>query len=102
MYDAVKKGEVDVIPGFTTDSRIELFDLVTTEDNQEFFPKYDAVPLVRQEVLDEMPKLEEAINQLAGEITEEDMLEMNAKVDVDEEKPEDVAKAFLQEKGLIE
>src|SRR5699024_199673 len=102
MYDALKTGEVDVIPGFTTDSRIQLFDLVTTKDDKQFFPKYDAVPLVRQEVLDDMPDLEETINQLAGEISEEDMLEMNAKVDVDEEKPEDVARNFLIEKGFIE
>lgn len=101
MYHAVQKGEVDVIPGFTTDSRIQLFDLVTTEDDQDFFPKYDAVPVIRQGILQEMPELEDVINQLAGEISEEEMLDMNAKVDVDEEKPEDVARAFLIEKGLI-
>lgn len=101
MYDAVQKGEVDVIPGFTTDSRIQLFDLVTTEDDKDFFPKYDAVPVVRQEALKDMPDLEDVINRLAGEISEEDMLDMNAKVDVDEEKPEDVAREFLIEKGLI-
>src|SRR5699024_1957221 len=102
MYDALKKGEVDVIPGFTTDSRIQLFNLETTEDDQEFFPKYDAVPIVRQEVLEEMPELEDTVNQLAGKISEEEMLEMNAKVDEDEEKPEDVAREFLIDKGLIE
>ena len=102
MYDAVKNGEVGIIPGFTTDSRIELFNLVTTEDDLQFFPKYDAVPLVRQEVLDNMPDLEEAINKLAGQISEEDMLQMNAQVDIEDKKPEDVARDFLIEKGLIE
>lgn len=101
MYDAVKNGEVDVIPGFTTDSRIQLFDLETTKDDKQFFPKYDAVPLIRKEVLEEMPELEEAINKLAGQISEEEMLDMNARVDVDDEKPEDVARDFLVEKGLI-
>lgn len=102
MYDAVKNGEVDIIPGFTTDSRIQLFDLETTKDDKQFFPKYDAVPLIRNEALEEMPELEDAINKLAGQITEEDMLDMNARVDVDDEKPEDVARDFLVEKGLIE
>ncbi len=101
MYDAVNNGEVGIIPGFTTDSRIDLFDLVTTVDDQQFFPKYDAVPLVRQELLEELPELEDAINQLAGQISEEDMLKMNARVDIDEEKPADVAREFLVEKGLI-
>ncbi|MFD2131309.1 glycine betaine ABC transporter substrate-binding protein [Pseudogracilibacillus auburnensis] len=101
MYDAVKNGEVDVIPGFTTDSRLQLFDLVTTEDDLQFFPKYDAVPIVRQELLEEMPELADAINKLAGQISEEDMLQMNARVDIDDEKPEEVARQFLIEKGLI-
>ncbi len=101
MYDAVKNGEVDLIPGFTTDSRIELFDLATTEDDREFFPKYEAVPIIRQEKLNEMPGLEEALNKLAGQINEKEMVEMNARVDIDDEKPEEVAREFLIEKGLI-
>src|SRR5690625_4980914 len=102
MYDAVKNGEVGIIPGFTTDSRIELFDLVTTEDDLQFFPKYDAVPLVRQEILEQMPELEETINKLAGQISEEDMLQMNAQVDIETKKYEDLHLDFLIEKGLIE
>ena len=46
MYEAVKNGEVDIIPAFTTDSRIQLFELETTDDDLEFFPKYDAAPVV--------------------------------------------------------
>lgn len=101
MYEAVKNGDVDVIPAFTTDSRIQLFDLDTTEDDLAFFPKYDAAPVVRQETLKKFPELEKTLNALAGQISEEDMLNMNARVDLDQEKPEDVARAFLLEKGLI-
>ncbi|GKW46248.1 glycine betaine ABC transporter substrate-binding protein [Planococcus sp. NCCP-2050] len=102
MYEAVKNGDVDVIPAFTTDSRIGLFDLETTEDDLSFFPKYDAAPVVRLEALEEYPELEEVLNGLAGQITEEEMLAMNAKVDVDQEVASDVAREFLMEKGLIE
>ncbi|MGM8211211.1 glycine betaine ABC transporter substrate-binding protein [Virgibacillus sp. W0430] len=101
MYDAVKNGDVDVIPAFTTDSRIQLFNLATTEDDLQFFPKYDAVPIVRMEVLDQFPELKDVINALAGKISEEEMLQMNARVDVDNEKPEDVAHDFLVDNGLI-
>jgi osmoprotectant transport system substrate-binding protein len=101
MYEAVKNGDVDVIPAFTTDSRIQLFDLTTTKDDLGFFPKYDAAPVVRQETLKKFPKLEEVLSNLAGKITEEDMLKMNARVDIDKDKPEDVARDFLLEKGLI-
>lgn len=102
MYEAVQNGDVDVIPAFTTDSRIALFDLKTTEDDQSFFPKYDAVPVVRTETLEEYPELEDLLNELAGQITEEEMLAMNSRVDVDQEIPNEVAREFLIEKGLIE
>ena len=102
MYEAVNNGDVDVIPAFTTDSRIGLFDLQTTEDDLSFFPKYDAAPVVRLAALEEYPELEDLLNELAGQISEEDMLAMNARVDVDQDKPEDVARDFLVEKGLIE
>lgn len=102
MYEAVKNGDVDLIPAFTTDSRIQLFDLETTEDDLSFFPKYDAAPVVRQETLTQYPELEDVLNELGGEITAVDMLLMNAQVDLEDEKPEDVARAFLVEKGLID
>ncbi|WP_242057315.1 glycine betaine ABC transporter substrate-binding protein [Guptibacillus hwajinpoensis] len=102
MYDALNEGEVDVIPAFTTDGRIARFDLATTEDDKQFFPPYYAAPIVRQEVLDSHPDLEKVVNEFAGSISEEEMSEMNAKVDMDGEEPEDVAMEFLKEKGLID
>ena len=102
MYEAVNSGEVDVIPAFTTDSRIGLFNLQTTEDDLSFFPKYDAAPVVRLEALEQYPELENLLNELAGQISEEEMLAMNARVDVDQDQPQDVAREFLIEKGLIE
>ncbi|KIL45321.1 glycine betaine ABC transporter substrate-binding protein [Jeotgalibacillus soli] len=101
MYEAVQNGQVDVIPAFTTEGRIERFNLQTTEDDLGFFPSYDAVPLVRQEVLDTYPELEEIINGLSGQITEEDMQAMNSKVDIDGEDYADVAREFLESKGLL-
>lgn len=102
MYEAVKQGDVDVITAFTTDGRIERFGLAITTDDKGFFPKYDAAPLVRQETLKTYPKLEEVLNELADMISLEDMQKMNARVDIDGEKAEDVARDFLIEKGLIE
>ena len=67
MYEAVKNGDVDVIPAFTTDSRIQLFDLATTEDDLGFFPKYDAAPVVRQDTLKKFPELEKVLNNLSRE-----------------------------------
>lgn len=102
MYEALSSGQVDVIPAFTTDSRIDMFELKTTEDDLSFFPKYEAAPVVRLDTLEEYPELEDLLNELAGQISEEEMLAMNARVDMDGDQPQDVARDFLVEKGLIE
>ncbi|MFE8701349.1 glycine betaine ABC transporter substrate-binding protein [Cytobacillus sp. FJAT-54145] len=101
MYQALIQGDVDVIPAFTTDGRIERSNLQTTVDDLGFFPRYDAAIVIRQEVLDQYPDLEETLNGLAGQITEKDMQQMNARVDIDGEDYEVVAREFLTSKGLI-
>ncbi|MCA1058718.1 glycine/betaine ABC transporter substrate-binding protein [Rossellomorea aquimaris] len=102
MYEAVKNGDVDIIPAFTTDGRIQRYKLKTTKDDKGFFPPYDAAPIIRQEVLKEHPEVEKVLNELAGKISEKEMSELNAKVDMDKEDPKDVARDFLISKGLIE
>lgn len=101
MYEALKNGDVDIIPAFTTDSRIEAFNLNVYEDDLNFFPKYDAAPIVNNDSLEQFPELKSLLTNLEGQITNEEMLTMNARVDSGE-KPEDVAMEFLQSKGLVE
>jgi glycine betaine/choline ABC-type transport system substrate-binding protein len=101
VYQAVDSGDVDVISAFATDGRIPALGLVTLEDDLGFFPPYYAAPLVRQELLDEDPAVADVLNSLAGLLDNETMAGLNAQVDVDGEEPEDVARAFLEEQGLI-
>lgn len=101
MYTAVKKGDVDVIPAFTTDARIKKYNLAVTKDDKHVFPPYYAAPVVRMDTLKAHPKLKKVLTQLKGKISNEDMLNMNAQVDLDKKKPEEVAKEFLKKKGLI-
>lgn len=101
MYQALIQGDVDVIPAFTTDGRIERHNIQTTVDDLGFFPRYDAAIVVRQEVLEQYPNLEETLNGLAGQISEAEMQQMNARVDIDGDDYEVVAREFLIEKGLI-
>ena len=101
VYQAVDSGDVDVISAFATDGRVPALGLVTLEDDLGFFPPYFAAPLVRQELLDEDPAVANVLNSLAGLLDNETMAGLNAKVDVDGEEPEDVARAFLEEQGLI-
>lgn len=101
MYQALDSDQVDVISAFATDGRIPSLGLVTLEDDLGFFPPYFAAPVVRQELLDEDPQLEEIMNQLAGAIDDQTMAGLNLQVDEGGEEPRDVAEAFLTEQGLI-
>jgi len=101
VYQAVDSGDVDVISAFATDGRIPALGLVTLEDDMGFFPPYFAAPVVRQELLDEDAAVGDVLNSLAGLLDDETMAALNAQVDVDGEEPEDVARAFLEEQGLI-
>ena len=100
-YVSITNGSTDVITAFSTDGLLEAHNLMTLTDDQEFFVPYYAVPLVREEVLAEYPELEEVLGMLCGVLTDEVMRQLNYQVDSLGLNPEDVARQFLQEQGLI-
>lgn len=102
MYRAFKEGEVDVINSYSTDGQLQDYDLTVLEDDLAFFPPYHAMPIVRKDVMEKYPELEEILNLLAGKIDEAAMQEMNGKVDNDGIKVDAVAKEFLENSGLLE
>lgn len=102
MYRAIDSDEVDVINSYTTDGQLQTHDLRVLEDDQAFFPPYHALPLVREEILEQYPELEEILASLEGKIDEEIMQSMNAKVDNEGMMVEVVATEFLKEAGLID
>ena len=101
VYQALRDGDVDVGLVFATDGRIPAFDFHVLEDDRGFFPAYALTPVVRQEVLDEFPELEEQMNTLSAQLDDDVMAELNARVDVERETIERVAESFLEEHGLL-
>jgi osmoprotectant transport system substrate-binding protein len=100
-YQAINSGKVDVIDAFTTDGLLAKDHLVLLQDDKQFFPPYYAVPIVREETLKQHPEIQDVLNKLAGKIDEKQMAELNAEVDVDKKKAQDVAKDWLIKEGLI-
>ena len=100
-YTSIQSNESDVIDAFSTDGLLKGFNLKVLEDDQKFFPPYDAVPVVRQEILDAHPELEPLLNKLSGLLTDEKMRDLNYKVDEESMDPEVVAREFLKENNLI-
>jgi osmoprotectant transport system substrate-binding protein len=101
VYNAVRDGFVDAGLIYTTDGRVKGFDLKVLEDDKHFFPSYNVTPVVRQDVLASHPGLEAVLNQLSPLITDEAITEMNKRVDIDHQSPEQVARDFLQSKNML-
>lgn len=100
-FTALKNGEVDVIDAFATDGLLLKYNLVVLKDTDHVFPPYYAVPCIKQSTLNKYPELKQAVNSLSPYLTEKAMMKMNYEVDEEGREPADVAKSFLQEKGLI-
>jgi glycine betaine/choline ABC-type transport system substrate-binding protein/DNA-binding transcriptional LysR family regulator len=101
IVSALLDGSADVAELFVTDGQIAEYDLVVLEDDEKFFPVYEAAPLVRSEALNKLPSLSGVLAKLSGAITAADMQQMNKSVDLDAQTPASVASAFLAGKGLL-
>ncbi len=100
MYEAIHRGQVDIISGYSTDGRIKAFDLLVLNDNRHAFPPYDAAPIVRQATLDRYPELGPTLNRLAGKLTDSVMTALNYQADYLHQSPEIIARNFLKRTGL--
>jgi len=96
VYRALAVGQVDVIAGDATSGLIKALDLRVLRDNRGYFPPYYAVPIVRSAVLLAHPELREALDQLTGRVSEDDMRALNAAVDVEHRDVAVAVKEFLQ------
>jgi len=95
VYNAVRDGFVDAGLIYTTDGRVKGFDLKVLEDDKQFFPSYNVTPVVRKDVLESHPGLADALNQLSPLITSDAISELNKRVDIDHQSPQQVARDFL-------
>jgi len=100
MYKAAYEKQLDVISGYSTDGRLEAYDLVVLEDDKKIFPPYYAAPIVREDALKKFPELENALNLLSGTINDSIMTALNYRTDYLHQSPERVAKDFLVSKNL--
>jgi len=99
--NALIDGEVQLGQAGTSDGSLEELGLVLLEDDQNLQAAQNLVPVVNAETLQANPDIADTLNQLSSELTTEDLADMNAAVDLDRQKPEDVAQQFLEDAGLI-
>ena len=96
MYEAVKNGEVDVITAYTTDGRIDAYDLVLLDEPLGALPPYDVFLLLSPDAVEDRA-LMRALEPLRYAIDSEMMRGANGKVDLDRESVSDAAAWLLRE-----
>ncbi|WP_340539687.1 glycine betaine ABC transporter substrate-binding protein [Nocardioides sp. GXZ039] len=101
IYDATASGECVFGEVFTTDGRIVALDLQVLEDDRAYFPNYNVSLVVRTEVLEKYPEIEDVMAPVTEKLTDDVLKKLNAEIDVDGREPEDVAYDWLLDEGFI-
>lgn len=100
-FQAINTGKLNLVVVYSTEGEIEKNHLVVLEDDKNFFPPYQASPLLRGETINQYPEIVPALNKLAGKITDDEMRRMNYEVSVEGKSAESVARDFLMKSGLL-
>ena len=94
-YRGLVSGAVQIVDMYSTDAEIAQYDLIKLDDDTGYFPVYDAVLLYRLDLGGRAPKFVEQLRLLAGKITEDDMIAMNARAKIHRVPETQIAADFL-------
>ena len=99
---ALKDHQIDLAGGNTTDGLIPVLGLFVLEDDRHYFPPYEAVPVIRQQTLQQYPEVAKALAQLSGKISDDEMQRLNYAVEGQHRDATEVAHEFLKSKNLVQ
>ncbi|MDX6373885.1 MAG: osmoprotectant transport system substrate-binding protein [Nocardioidaceae bacterium] len=100
-YQSVISGESELGETSTTDGTLASQGLVVLEDDKHIQPAQNLVPAVSTEFLSAHPDIAGILEPLMAALTTQNLTDLNSKIAVDRQKPEDVAKQFLTDNGLL-
>ena len=101
LYDAIAQGQLDVMVVYSTDSLLKKYEMTLLDDDKELFPAYHGTPICLNDTLKKYPELNDVFDLLAGKFDDTLMQALNYKIDVEGQTPEEVARAYLTEQGLL-
>lgn len=99
---ALKDHQIDMAGGNATDGLIPALGLFVLEDDRHYFPPYEAVPVIRQQTIQQHPEVIQALAALDGKITDAEMQHLNYAVDGQHRDASEVVREFLRSKGLVQ
>jgi osmoprotectant transport system permease protein len=99
MYEAAARSDIDLIAGYSTDGRLDRYELRVLDDPRQVFPPYDAVLLVSERLARD-DAAATALSKLVGQIDDARMRRANRMVDVDNKSPAAAAKWLVGEEAV--
>jgi osmoprotectant transport system substrate-binding protein len=101
-HEVLTSGKADISIVFTTDPQIQRESEVLLEDDRSMFGPQNSTLVMRNETAERAgPDLPRVLKMIQARLTDENMQELNARVDLDGQRPAAVAKAYLTENGLL-
>ena len=97
---ALRDHQIDLAAGNATDGLIPALDLFVLEDDRHYFPPYEAVAVIREQSIKDHPEIEQAVAQLGGKISDDEMRKLNYAVDGQRRDVKEVVRELLRSKGL--
>jgi glycine betaine/choline ABC-type transport system substrate-binding protein len=98
---ALKDHQIDFAAGNATDGLIPAMDFFILADDKHYFPPYEAVPVIREQTIQQHPEVARALAELADKISDAEMQQLNYAVDGQHRDTQDVVREFLKQKHLV-
>jgi osmoprotectant transport system substrate-binding protein len=98
---ALKDHQIDFAAGNATDGLIPAMDFFILADDKHYFPPYEAVPVIREQTIQQHPEVAQTLAELADKISDAEMQQLNYAVDGQHRDTQDVVREFLKQKHLV-
>jgi Periplasmic glycine betaine/choline-binding (lipo)protein of an ABC-type transport system (osmoprotectant binding protein) len=93
-YEVLKNNEADVAVAYTTEGQLVDSKFTLLEDDKHVWPPYNIAPVISKKILDANPDIADILNAIDAKIDTKTITALNAKVDVDKQEYEEVAKEY--------
>lgn len=100
-YQILNSGDAVATVGWKSQPQIYQYNLNTLEDNKGYFAASVIIPVIRNEIIDQNPSVETAINDAATQLTTEEVQQMVLEVSNTDATPASVAEDYLKSNDLV-
>jgi len=97
-YEAIAAKKIDLVDAYGTDSKLSRYALTALADDRKFFPGYEALLLFRADVPERFPVAWQALQKLEHALSQETMLALNTRAEIDQQSFPSIARQFLKDR----